>query len=187
MRTSLRQITVSAGLALVIGFVGIGLPTAVSGPAAERITSDAGASGAGSGGGTATADDASGLPVDIDALLAADRTPKADGAGTRGAIRRLAAWRRLVHATIVIDAPKLGGLTTIQLDHGTISAVSSSSLTIAESRGGSVTVALGEATRVRRGGTRASVADLTSADEVFVISTLAPGGVKASLVVVPRR
>lgn len=186
MPTSLRQIMVSAGLALVIGFAGIGLVTTVSGPAAGWITSDAGTSGA--GGGTATADDTTGgLPVDIDALLAADRTPKADGAATRGAIRRLAAWRRLVHATVVIDAPKLGGLTTIQLDHGTISAVSSSSLTIAEAGAGSMTVELGGATRVRRAGAKAAVADLQIADEVFVMSTVASDGTEAYLVVMPKR
>ena len=128
-----------------------------------------------------------GLGADLDAILAADQTTTAPGrAAARGDLRRLAAWRRLVHATVVVDL-KQGGLTTIQLDHGTISAVSATSVTIAEAGGGSVTVALGDETRVRRNAAKAAIADLKTADEVFVMSKVEGGGTTAYLVVVPRR
>src|SRR5689334_18876139 len=118
MRTSLRQITIRASLALLIGFAGLGLVAAIgsSSGAISTSTSTAAAMTAVAAGVTsAVADPSSGLPVDLDVLLAADRTGKADVAVTRGAIRRLAAWKRLVHATVVVDVPKLGGLKTIQL------------------------------------------------------------------------
>jgi hypothetical protein len=123
-------------------------------------------------------------------VLAADQTsgPTAaapERAAVRGAIRRFAAWNRLVHATVVVDL-KQGGLTTIQLDHGTIGAVGASSITIKEAGGGSVTVALGSETRVRRAGAKAAIADLKVADNVFVMSKVEAGGTTAYLVVVPR-
>jgi hypothetical protein len=105
--------------------------------------------------------------------LAIDRDPQ------------LAAARRLVHATVVVDL-KNGGLTTIQLDHGTVSTVGTTSLTIAEAGGGSVTVTLGADTRVRRDGAKAAIADLKPADEVFVMSKVAADGTTAYLVVVPK-
>lgn len=124
---------------------------------------------------------------DLDVLLAADQpSAKPERAAARGDLRRLAAWRRLVHATVVVDLPK-GGLTTIQLDHGSIAAVDPSSLTIAEAGGGSVTVRLGDDTRVRRDGARAKVADLKTGDELFVMSKVESAGTTAYLVVVPKR
>ncbi|MEA2549326.1 MAG: hypothetical protein QOE42_1924, partial [Chloroflexota bacterium] len=95
------------------------------------------------------------------------------------------AWRHLVHGTVVVDLDKVG-LTTIQLDHGTITAVSASSLTISETGGGTVTTALGSDTRVRRDGAKAAVTDLKAADEIFVMSKVEPGGSTAYLVVVPK-
>jgi hypothetical protein len=136
----------------------------------------------------------SGSPTDPDLagaaneLLAADTTsasPTSDRPTTRQ-IRRLAAWQRLVHATATLDLPAAGGLTTVQLDHGTIAAVSSTSLTISEAGGGSVTVALGDATRVRRGGAKAAIGDLAKGDEVFTMSRVESDGTEAYLVVVPR-
>jgi hypothetical protein len=127
------------------------------------------------------------LGADLDAILAADQATAAPPrAAIRGDLRRLAAWRRLVHATVVVDL-KQGGLTTIQLDHGTISAVGASSVTIAETGGGSVTVSLGAETRVRRNAAKAAIADLKTADEVFVISKVEAGGTTAYLVVMPPR
>lgn len=124
------------------------------------------------------------LGSDLDTILAADQTSTRPTAAA-GRLRRLAAWQRLVHATVVVDLKK-GGLTTIQLDHGTISAVSATSLTIKESGGGSVTVALADDSRVRRDGAKATIADLKAADEVFVLSKVESGGTTAYLVVVPR-
>ncbi len=135
-------------------------------------------------GDAAAGDDA--IATEIDAVLAADQTAAAapERAAVRGAIRRFAAWNRLVHATVVVDL-KAGGLTTIQLDHGTIAAVGASSITITEAGGGSVTVALGSDTRVRRDGAKAAAADLKVSDNVFVMSKVEAGGTTAYLVVVP--
>ena len=123
-----------------------------------------------------------------DALLAADTTT---GATTPQRIparqlRRLAAWQRLVHATATLDLPAAGGPTTVQLDHGTIGAVSSTSLTITEAGGGSVTVTLATDTRVRRHGAKATIGDLAAGDEVFSLSRVESGGTEAYLVVVPK-
>jgi hypothetical protein len=128
----------------------------------------------------------------IDALLAADQTTAAPAAGAGrvnkavAGLRRLAAARKLVHATVVVDLPKLGGLTTIQLDHGKISAVSATSLSVAETGGTTATVKLGAETRVRKNASKAAVADLKAGDEVFVMSKVGADGTEAYLVVVPK-
>ncbi len=123
-----------------------------------------------------------------DALLAADTTA---GAATperlpARQLRRLAAWQRLVHATATLDLPAAGGLTTVQLDHGTIAAVSAATLTISEAGGGSVTVAVNAETKVRRHGAKAATGDLAKGDEVFALSRVQPDGTEAYLVVVPK-
>lgn len=188
MTTLLRRALISTGSAMLIGVAAIGIARATADPSA---VSAAGAStavvltvptdeGAAATGGA--------LSADLDVILAADQAnaPSARAA-TRGQLRRLAAWERLVHATVVVDVPALGGLTTIQLDHGTISSVSATSLTIAEAGGGSVTVALGDETRVRRAGAKAAIPDLATADDVFVMSRVTAGGTEAYLVVVPGK
>ena len=144
--------------------------------------------GATPAGATAT-DDA--LAAELDAVLAADQASPSAGpaaserVGVRGQLRRFAAWQKLVHATVVVDLPNRG-LTTVQLDHGTIGAASSTSLTIKEVDG-PVTVAVGAETRVRRSGSKAAVADLRTGDEVFTMSLVESGTATASLVVVPKR
>ncbi len=131
------------------------------------------------------------LAADLEAVLAADQSsPSAAPSGgarvaVRGQLRHLAAWRKLVHATVVVDLRKQG-LTTVQLDHGTVSASSATSLTIRESGGGTVTVTLGAATRVRRDGARATVANLKAGDDVFALSGVTAGDATAYLVVVPK-
>jgi len=146
---------------------------------------------------SAASDDTT-LASGLDALLTADQTaapaPAAStvptparariNAAVRG-LRRLAAAKHLVHATVVADLPKLGGLTTIQVDHGTISAVSPTSISVAETGGTTATVRLGDETRVRRNGTKATAGDLKTGDEVFVMSRVESGGTVAYLVVVP--
>jgi hypothetical protein len=61
------------------------------------------------------------------------------------------------------------------------------SLTIAETGGTSVTVTVGDETRVRRNGEKAKVGDLQKGDEVFVMSKVESGGTVAYLVVVPKK
>jgi hypothetical protein len=186
MTILVRRTIVIAAAAVLIALAAIGMmrTTSTSGAApAVSAALPATLAAAPVAGNTLVED---GLGADLDAILAADQTTAApERAAARGDLRRLAAWRRLVHATVVVDL-KQGGLTTIQLDHGTISAVNASSVTIAEAGGGSVTVALGDETRVRRNAAKAAIADLKTADEVFVLSKVEAGGTTAYLVVVPR-
>ncbi|HEX2756250.1 MAG TPA: hypothetical protein VHM48_12345 [Candidatus Limnocylindrales bacterium] len=195
MTVVLRRILVSAAVAAIVAVAAIGAARATAptepvhvvpgqigvAPAPATVPVAPGAADPG--------DDA--LTAELDAVLAADQAspsaaPRAgERIAVRGQLRRLAAWRRLVHATVVVDL-KAGGLTTIQLDHGTISAMTSTTLTIAEAGGGSVSVALGDETRVRRDGAKAAAADLRNGDEVFVMSKVEAGGASAYLVVVPK-
>ena len=190
MFRSLQSIVLSAAAVALIGVVAVGVARAQS-PASASPTSAVAAGASAAPAGPATADVTSGLA--LDALLVADQpsaqpegtAARPDRAAARGDLRRLAAWRHLVHATVVVDLPQ-AGLTTIQLDHGSISAVDAASVTIAESGGGSVTVKLADDTRVRRDGKRAAIADLKPGDELFVMSKVEAGGTTAYLVVVPR-
>jgi hypothetical protein len=183
MTMLVRRILVTAGIAVLLALAAL----AVSRPVATTGAPIAAAAAA-----LATTEPVSGssdpeVALELDAILAADTPAVAsDRATARGELRRLAAWRRLVHATVVVDLPK-GGLTTVQLDHGTISAVGATSLTIAEAGGATATVTLGDETHVRRAGVRAAVAALETGDEVFVMSRVETTGTTAYLVVVPRR
>ncbi len=146
----------------------------------------------------AVATDDAALAADLDTLLTADQTAAPDPAASTGpnpakarinaavaGLRRLAAARKLVHATVVADLPQLGGLTTIQIDHGTIASVSATSLSVSETGGTTATVQLGDETRVRRNAAKAAVGDLKTGDEVFVMSRVESSGTVAYLVVVP--
>ena len=185
MTSTLRRITVTAAAVLLLGLAAVGLVEAgvAIGSNAPRSVPV----------GASSSSDDPALAADVDALLAADQTttPTANApskarinAAVAG-LRRLAAARRLVHATVVVDLPNRGGLTTIQLDHGTISAVSATSLTVKEAGDATASVTLGDQTRVRRNAAKAAVADLKVGDEVFVMSKVEAGGTVAYLVVVP--
>lgn len=168
-----RRVAIVAGSALLVALAGVGIAQAQpSGP-------------------TPAAPTVAAAPSDpdiaaIDAVLAAEQVAP-DATGRLGAerLRRLAVWKHLVHGTVVVDLPK-AGLITIQLDHGTISAVNATSLTIAEAGGSSVTVSLSDESRVRRDGAKAAIADLRTGDVVVVMSKVESGGTTAYLVVVPR-
>ncbi len=118
--------------------------------------------------------------------------PSADPTAAEDLARARFAWphlgKNVVHGVVTFDRGDQG-LVTLQLDHGTIDAVSAASLTVAEKGGAKVTVALDEKTRVRRHGQKASVADLKTADEVFVLSRVPDGGGTpiAKVVFVPFR
>jgi hypothetical protein len=193
MTISMRRSVLRAGAVLLLGLAAIGLVQAVSAdgtPAAPLANAPVGNGPVGNGpvaGTGATADDA--LASELDAILAADQTAAQPAvAGPNAAPRilgRLRIGRRLVHGTIVVDLPK-AGLTTVQVDHGTISSVGATSLAISEAGGTSVTVTLDDKTRVRRNGAKAAIADLKTGDEVFVMSRVASGGTIAAVVVVPK-
>jgi hypothetical protein len=76
---------------------------------------------------------------------------------------------------------KDGNLVTVQLDHGTIAAISSGTITITESGGKQVTVSTDASTTVRLGGGAGvgTVADLKAGDEIFVESRLDSGAALA--------
>ena len=182
MTRFLRHSLLAGATVAVVGLAVIGVAAAAgrSGAAAADTPAALAASGAG----TDTSDRTT-IDGAVHAILAADQTAAPERLRA-GALRRLAAWRHLVHATATLDLPALGGLTTVQLDHGTVSAVSATSLTIAEAGGRSVTVDLGASTKVRRHGTTAAVADLRTGDEAFVMSRVETDRTEAYLVVVPR-
>jgi hypothetical protein len=189
MAALLRRSTITIVAVLVLSLLAVGLVEAgiAIGTNAARTPAPLGAAS------VATSDAADGAVADeIDALLAADQTttatPAAAGRVNKAVagLRRLAAARKLVHATVVVDLPKLGGLTTIQLDHGTITAVSATSLSVSETGGTTATVKLGNETRVRKNAAKGAVADLKTGDEVFVMSKVESDATEAYLVVVPK-
>jgi hypothetical protein len=193
MTILLRRTIVAAGIALLLAGAAFAIarPAATTDApplegAAAAVEPPAAATAATAAAGADVATDPE-FALELDAILAADATAtKADRGVARGKLRRLAAWNRLVHATVVVDR-KEGGLTTVQLDHGTISAVTATSLTITETGGGAVTVRLGDETRVRRDGAKAAIGALKAGDGVFAMSKVEAGGTTAYLVVVPRR
>jgi len=182
MTISLRRTVVTVAAIALLGLAAIGLAQAAS---PNRSSGPAPLAQAPSPSGSVDQS----LAGDIDAILAADQVSPVPAAARdkalAGPLRRLAAARRLVHATVVLDLPKIG-LTTIQVDHGTIAATGATSLTIAEAGGGSATVTLESETRVRRNGDKAAIADLKVGDEVFTLSKVESGGTVAYLVVVPK-
>jgi hypothetical protein len=90
--------------------------------------------------------------------------------------------RHLVHATVTF-LDRNGDLVTLQFDHGTVSAISDGSLTIAEAGGSSVTVATTDETRVRKGRQPAELTDLAVGDDIVVVSTLDSGAATARRIV----
>jgi hypothetical protein len=184
MTISMRRTVLAAAGVALLALAAVGLIHASASGARSTQATHTAASVVGNDAGNDPA-----LATELDAILAADQTvarpgPGHDGAGA-GLLRRLRVGRHLVHATVVLDLPNKG-LTTIQLDHGTISAAGATALTIAETGGTTATVTLGDDTRVRRNGEKAKVSDLKTGDEVFVMSRIESGRTVAYLVIVPK-
>ena len=154
------RIATVAGALIVLSAMGGGLVQAASEPVAST-----------SSGAVAP------LPPFAGERLAALR----DRFGDRG-IGRLR--KHLVHGTVTI-LDRDGKLITLQLDHGTISAIGNDSITIAEAGNSSVTVATTAETRVRKDRKPASLAKLEVGDEVVVTSVVDAGSATARLIVVP--
>lgn len=186
MNQFLKRTALTAGAAILFGLAALGAVQAaarVSSPAAAAPATLAASDSAAVNDQAATGDAT--LSAEFDAILAADQKVPADRIKA-AALRRFGSWQRLVHATAVVDLPKQGGLTTVQLDHGKITSVNSTTLAIAEAGGTNVTVTLGGDTRVRRNATKAAVADLKIGDEVVVMSKVESGGATAYVVIVPK-
>jgi len=174
------RLALAASALVALGALGGSLVEAAATP--PTTTADTAATAA------AAADDA--LLLDSLALM---NDPTSSGAAVPAqllALRdrlagRLANVRgHLVHGTLTV-LDRDGRLVTHQLDHGTVSAVGGSSITIAEAGGSSVTVATTSDTRVRRDAKPSTLADLKIGDEVVVRSTLVSGTAAANLIVVP--
>lgn len=102
-----------------------------------------------------------------------------DGAPVGRDLPRLPRFgRHFVHAVVTIDHPD-EGLITLQFDHGTVASVGSGTLSIAEAGGTTVTVTTNDETRVRRHGEKATLGDLETGDEVYVVSRVPSGGGQA--------
>ena len=188
--TSVRRLATPVVVVLVFALAAavlVGAGIAI-GSSATAVPGAADGSGSAAAAGAAAAGDT--VAGDLDALLAADQsaaTPARPANPNKAiaGLRRLAAGDRLVHGTVLVDLPALGGLTTIQIDHGTIKSVSPTSLSVSETGGTTATVSLGDETRVRKHAARAKIGDLAVGDEVFVMSKVAGGATEAYLVVVP--
>ena len=172
------RLALTAGALVVLGALGGGLVQAAVTPA---VPADADAAAA------SAADKA--LLLDTVALMS---DPTSSGAAMPAqlvALRdriqgRIANVRgHLVHGTLTV-VDRDGKLVTYQVDHGTVSAVGSASITIAEAGGSSVTVSTTSETRVRRDAKPSTLAALKAGDEVVVRSTVAGGSATANLVVV---
>jgi hypothetical protein len=194
MTIASRSLALAGGAALVVGVLGAGIAVGAGASAGSTATTSTAAPGAAA---TSTATDPTAAAVDA-ALAAFDQAGTADPAGLAapGAtaqpatrlgqrLRQFARWKQLVHATVTVNRQG-AGIQTLALDHGTITALTAGSLTIAEAGGSSVTVTTNTTTRVRKDGKKAMLADLRSGNEVVVVSLVGGTGTSgAVLVLVP--
>jgi len=194
MTIASRSLALAGGAALLVGVLGAGIAVGAGASAGSAATISTAAPGA------AAASAATDPTVDaVDAALAAF-----DQAGTTGPaglaapgataqpatrlgqrLRQFARWKQLVHATVTVNRPG-AGIQAFNLDHGTITALTAGSLTVAEAGGSTVTLTTDTTTRVRKDGKKATLADLRSGNEVVVVSLVGGTGTpRANLVVVP--
>jgi len=194
MTIASRSLALAGGAALLVGVLGAGIAVGAGASAGSAATISTAAPGA------AAASAATDPTADaVDAALAAF-----DQAGTTGPaglaapgataqpatrlgqrIRRFARWKQLVHATVTVNRPS-AGIQTFNLDHGTITALTAGSMTVAEAGGSSVTLTTDTTTRVRKDGKKATLADLRSGNEIVVVSLVGGTGTSGVvLVVVP--
>ena len=194
MTIASRSLALAGGAALLVGVLGAGIAVGAGASAGSAATISTAAPGA------AAASAATDPTADaVDAALAAF-----DQAGTTGPaglaapgataqpatrlgqrLRQFARWKQLVHATVTVNRPG-AGIQAFNLDHGTITALTAGSLTVAEAGGSTVTLTTDTTTRVRKDGKKATLADLRSGNEVVVVSLVGGTGTsRAILVVVP--
>jgi hypothetical protein len=194
MTIASRSLALAGGAALLVGVLGAGIAVGAGASAGSAATISMAAPGA------AAASAATDPTADaVDAALAAF-----DQAGTTGPaglaapgataqpatrlghrLRQFARWKQLVHATVTVNRPG-AGIQAFNLDHGTITALTAGSLTVAEAGGSTVTLTTDTTTRVRKDRAKATLADLRSGDEVVAVSKVgSTATTRALLVVVP--
>jgi hypothetical protein len=194
MTIASRSLALAGGAALLVGVLGAGIAVGAGASAGSAATISTAAPGA------AAASAATDPTADaVDAALAAFDQAGTTGPGGLAApgataqpatrlgqrLRQFARWKQLVHATVTVNRPG-AGIQAFNLDHGTITALTAGSLTIAEAGGSSVTLTTDTTTRVRKDGKKATLADLRSGNEVVVVSLVGGTGTpRANLVVVP--
>jgi Domain of unknown function (DUF5666) len=161
MRIPAWRLVLTGGAIVLLAGLGIGFVAASSAGAPSTTTPQAASS---------AAPDASGSPDGRRDLKGFN--------GLRGFFRghadRFGFARRLVHVTATV-LDKDGNLITIQLDHGSITAIDSDSITLSEAGGTSVTVSTDDATVVRTGRDKGSLSDLEVGAEI-VIQSRVDGG-----------
>ncbi len=172
MRNASRALAVAgaATLAVATGIGGLAIgsgldPTADAAPAASAAPA---------------AQDAS----DAELALLAPELERDAGAAPSTLRQRLirAGGRNLVHGEITLD--RKGTLVTFHVDRGTVTDVSSDSISIAQA-GGSRSVATTDATRVRKDRRKAALPELAKGDVVVVLSKVENGKATATFVLVP--
>ena len=199
-----RSLALAGGAALLVGVLGAGIAVGAGASAGSAATSSTAAPGAAATGAVATGAASSSAATDATAAAADAALAAFDQAGTTGPaglaapgataqpatrlgqrLRQFARWKQLVHATVTVNRPG-AGIQAFNLDHGTITALTAGSLTVAEAGGSTVTLTTDTTTRVRKDGKKATLADLRSGNEVVVVSLVGGTGTpRANLVVVP--
>ncbi len=174
-----RRLALVAGALVILGAAGGGLVQAAATPSVQ---------GADPGATARAADDT--VLLDSLALISDPTSGGASLPAQRLAVRdrlmeRVANVRgHLVHGVVTM-VDRDGKLVTYQVDHGTVSAIGSGSITIAEAGGSSVTVSTTTSTRVRREAKRSTLGGLKTGDEVVVRSIVDGGVASARLIIVP--
>lgn len=163
-----RRLALMVGALIVLGAISGGLVRAAAANANPATTTTAAAP---------PTEPGTDLPLFVGERLRALRDRFGDGG--LGHLRR-----HLVHGTVTV-LDRNGKLITLQLDHGTISAIGDDSITIAEAGGSSVTVRTTAETRVRKDRKSASLAALAVGDEVVVHSIVDGGSATARWILVP--
>ena len=101
--------------------------------------------------------------------------------------RLLRLGRHIVHVEATVT-DRDGNLVTLWIDHGTVQAISSGSLTVSETGGTTQTLKTDGATIVHLGREDGSLADVTAGAEVFVQSRVDGGSALARrILVIPKR
>lgn len=194
-----RSLALAGGAALLVGVLGAGIAVGAGASAGSAATSStaAPAAAAASAATDPTADDPTAAAADA-ALAAFDQAGSTGPAGLAAPdataqpatrlgqrLRQFARWKQLVHAMVTVNRPG-AGIQTFNLDHGTITALTAGSMTVAEAGGSSVTLTTDTTTRVRKDGKKATLADLRPGNEIVVVSLVGGTGTpRANLIVVP--
>ena len=197
MTIASRSLALAGSAALLVGVLGAGIAIGV-GATSDPAQATVAVAGQQAGAATSPATNPTADAVDA-ALAAFDQAGASDTAGLAAPdatarpagllgqrIRRFARWKQLVHATVTVDRPG-SGIQTFELDHGTITALPAGSITISEAGGAGATLATDASTRVRKDRAKAALSDLSSGDQVIVVSMVGTAGSppRALLVVVP--